>query len=490
MNERKARVEQAWCKQLIGGKWVDAIAGGTWDVIDPATEEVVATVPFGGAEDCRAAIDAAHGARTLWAQATAYQRAEVLMGAAMRVRAQVDEIAELTVRESGKPLAQARGELLVAAQLFEWYAEEGKRLYGRTIPTRSASRRSMVIYEPIGVVGVITAWNFPAYNPARAWAAALAAGCTVVARASELTPLTAMWLAKVLADSGLPPGVLNLVNGDPHATGQVMLEDPRCRKIGFTGSVRVGRILMDGASRTFTRLSLELGGNAPVIVCDDVDVDAVARGAVAAKFRNAGQVCIAPQRFLVQRSVYDAFASKVVEYTKAVQLGHGLDEGVQMGPLINARQRQRLMDVVAEAKEQGASILHGGRIPAGRERGFFFEPTVLSKVHSDMRVYCEELFGPVMPLTPFDSLGQALAMANDTEYGLAAFVFTRDLGRTVEAYETLDFGMVAVNDWSPQSTELPFAARKHSGFGFECSAEGLLDYVEAKSVTLGGLLRS
>jgi acyl-CoA reductase-like NAD-dependent aldehyde dehydrogenase len=299
-----------------------------------------------------------------------------------------------------------------------------------------------VLRQPLGVVGVITAWNFPAYNPARAWAAALAAGCTVVGRPSEYTPLTAMAMTSILAEAGLPAGVLNLVNGEPEAMGQEMLDHPACRKISFTGSVRVGRILMDGASRTVTRLSLELGGNAPVIVLPDVDLAQVAAGAITTKFRNNGQVCVAPQRFLVHRAVAARFADEVAGRAAALRLGSGLDASVQVGPLINAAQRDRVARLVEGAAHDGVEVRAGGRRPASLPHGYFFEPTVLSGVTPDMPVFQEEIFGPVMPLVSFDEMDEAIALANQTPYGLAAYVWTNDLRQSIRASEALHFGLV------------------------------------------------
>src|SRR5262245_30966226 len=352
-------------QQHIDGVWTDAAGGGTWNVVNPATEQVIRSVPFGGRADGEAAIDAAARALPAWARRTPYERGAWLARAATLMRERVDALAHTTVLESGKPFAQARGEWLVAADLFEWFAEEGKRAYGRTIPSRVASKRLTVLRQPLGVVGVITAWNFPAYNPARAWAAALAAGCTVVGRPSEFTPLTAMEMTGVLIEAGLPPGVLNLVNGEPEPMGQAMLDHPACRKISFTGSVRVGKLLMDGASRTMTRLSLELGGNAPVLIFPDVDVDAVAKAAVAARYRNAGQVCVSPQRFLVHRKVHDAFAEKVLPHVRALRVGSGLDPETRVGPLINRIQRDRVLSLIQGARDAGASVLAGGGRPAG-----------------------------------------------------------------------------------------------------------------------------
>lgn len=474
-------------KQLIGGAWVGAHNGGVWDVIDPSNEEVICPVPFGDGDDCRAAIEAAARAFPAWAARTPYDRGAILQRAAGLMRERSAELARVTVRESGKPMAEATGEWRVAADLFDWFAEEGKRAYGRTIPARVASKRMTVLKQPMGVVGVITAWNFPAYNPARAIAAALAAGCAVVARPSEYTPLTAMMMAAILVEAGIPAGAMNLVNGEPEGMGQAMLDHPSCRKISFTGSVRVGRILMDGASRTFTRLSLELGGNAPVIILPDVDIDAVARSAAAARYRNAGQVCVSPQRFLVHRSAHDAFAEKVVPHVRALKVGPGSDPDTRVGPLINERQRSRVEGLVASARSDGASVLTGGGRPASFAKGYYFEPTVIADVRPEMAVYHEEIFGPVLPVSSFDDLDDALAQANSTPYGLAAYVWTNNLRSAVRAYEGLDFGIVGVNEWSAHATEAPFGGRKHSGLGHESGAEGLDEYLEKKLVSLGGI---
>ena len=471
-------------KQFIGGAWVDASNTKTWDVLNPATEEPVCTVPFGDGADCNAAIEAAADAFGPWAARSAHDRGAILKHAADAMRVRSAELGRLTVAESGKPLAEAIGEWKVVADLFEWFAEEGKRAYGRTIPSRSPHKRMQVLKQPIGVVGVITAWNFPAYNPARAWAAALAAGCTVVGRPSEYTPLSAMAMASILHDAGLPAGALNVVNGVPESMGQAMLDHPRCRKISFTGSSRVGRILMDGASRTVTRLALEMGGNAPVLIFPDVDVDAVAKSAVQARYRNAGQVCVAPQRFLVHRRIHDAFAERVVPLVRNLAVGNGLSPDTRVGPLINARQRDRVEALVEDARSRGASVLAGGRRPEHLTKGYFFEPTVLGGVSAEMAVHREEIFGPVLPIGSFDDIDEALRVANAIPFGLAAYVWTHDLRTAVRAYEGLDFGIVGVNDWTPHATEAPFGGHKHSGLGYESGAEGLLEYLETKLVTL------
>jgi len=472
-------------KQYIDGEWVDASNGATWDVINPATEEAIRAVPYGSGADARRAIQAAARAFPAWRSSTAYERAAILKRASDLMRARLDDLARTSVQECGKPFVQAKGEWSVVADLFEWFAEEGKRAYGRTIPSRVGSKRLTVLKQPMGVAGVITAWNFPAYNPGRAWAAALAAGCTVVGRPSEYTPLSAMEMANVVAEAGVPRGVLNLINGEPDSMGQAMLDDPACRKISFTGSVRVGKLLMDGASRTVTRLGLELGGNAPVLIFPDVDLEEVAKGSVATKYRNDGQVCISPQRFLVHRKVNDEFLDRVVPRVKSLRLGAGLDPETQVGPLINARQRDRVAAMVADARGQGVEVLAGGQ--RLERKGYFYEPTVLARVQPSMPIYADEIFGPVMPVVAFDELEQALALANDTSYGLAAYVWTKDMKTALRAYEGLEFGMIGVNEWGPNATEGPFGGWKQSGIGHECGQEGLEDYLETKLVTIGGL---
>jgi len=474
-------------KQLIDGAWSDAANGGTWDVMNPASEEVIRAVPFGGREDCRAAIDAASRAFPAWARMTPYQRGAILSRTAQLLRERADDIGRITVMESGKPFVQGRGECMVAADLFEWFAEEGKRAYGRTIPSRTPSKRMTVLRQPLGVVGVITAWNFPAYNPSRAWAAALAAGCTVVGRPSEFTPLTAMAIANVLVEAGMPAGAFNLISGDPESMGQEMLDHPACRKISFTGSVRVGKLLMDGASRTVTRLSLELGGNAPVLILPDVDIDSVAAGSVASKFRNNGQVCVSPQRFIVHCAVAEQFTERVTAGAGKLRLGNGLEKESQVGPLINARQRDRVEALVAGAGREGVEIRTGGRRPERLPNGFFYEPTVLAGVRPEMSVYHEEIFGPVLPVTTFNDLDEAINLANATPYGLAAYVWTNDLKAAIKASEGLEFGMIGVNEWTPQATEAPFGGWKQSGLGRESGAEGLDEYLETKLVSMGGL---
>ncbi len=476
-------------QQLINGQWRDATNGGTWDVLNPATEQVVATVPYGSAADCDLAIEAAHAALSDWSRMTPYERAAILDRTAALIRAEADALATTTVQESGKPLAQARGEWLAAADLFEWFGEEGKRAYGRIIPARTATKRLLVLKQPLGVVGLITAWNFPAWNIARAGGAALAAGCTIVVRPSEYTPLSGMQVVRLLTEAGAPPGVVNLVNGEPGPMGQAMLAHPAVAKIHFTGSTRVGRLLMDGASKTITRLSLELGGNAPVLIFPDVDLDQVVAGATAAKFRNGGQVCVSPQRFLVAKETAPAFTERIAAAVGALVVGDGLDPATQVGPLINATQRDRVEALVAGARTGGAQVAVGGARPGGRDRGYFYQPTVVSSVTPDAPLYRDEIFGPVLPVSTFESVDEAIALANRTRYGLAAYVWTNHLPTALRAAERLEFGLIGVNEWTPQATEAPFVGWKESGIGRESGAEGLEEYLETKLVSIGGVPR-
>lgn len=473
-------------RQLINGEWTDAASGNTWDLVDPATEDVLQQVPFGDAEDVRAAVDAASAAFPAWSKKTPYERGEVLLRAADWITARADALARVTTEESGKPLGEAKAEWRSAAGYFQWFAGEGVRAYGRTVPARSTSRRIQVIHQPLGVVASITAWNFPVYNNVRVWAAALAAGNTVVGRPSEYTPRTGMALAQALHEGGAPAGVMNLVNTEPEATGQVFLSDARVRKIQFTGSPRVGKLLMDGASQTLTRLSLELGGNAPVLVFPDVDVEKVAKLSVAWKYRNCGQVCVAPQRFFVHEDVYDGFVKHAAAVSSTLELGHGLNASTDVGPLINAAQRDRVEELVTTSKRGGAKVLTGGARRSGK--GYFFEPTLMTEVGPGVPVYDEEIFGPVMPVVRFGDADEALALANAGEYGLAAFVMTNDLNTSIRMSEGLEYGMVCINDWLPATPEAPFGGVKGSGAGRETGSEGLLEYLDTKTIFTGGVV--
>ena len=471
-------------QMLINGQWVNARNGKTWDVINPATEEKILTVPFGNEEDAHAAIKAAHAAQPKWAAMTAYERGAILQKVADLIRARLDELAPIMTRECGKPLAEARAEWVSSANYFEWFAEEGKRAYGRVIPARAPGKRLLSIPTPVGIVATITAWNFPAVLPARKWGAALAAGCAVVGRPSELTPMSAMAIANLFVEAGLPPGVLNVINGEPEAIGQAFMQSELVDKISFTGSQRVGRILMRGAADGLKRLHLELGGSAPVLVFDDVDVEAAAKLSVQAKFRNNGQVCISPARFYVHRNVFEDFLDASQSLTETLVVGDGMKEGVTTGPMVNAAGRERVETFVQDAVGKGARIVTGGARPANLTSGYFYQPTVLTNVTPDMRVSCEEVFGPVMPVSPFETLEEGLRLANDTPYGLAAYVHTRSLNTAIKAYEGLKFGIVGVNDMVVATAEAPFGGLKQSGHGREGGEEGLHEYLEAKFVSI------
>lgn len=473
-------------KQYINGAWCDASGDNTWRVLNPATEEVVREVPFGAdATDAHSAIDAAHVAFEAWSKKNAWERADILKRVADLMRQRTAELAEITIAEAGKPIAEARGEWIVAAQFFEWFAEEGKRGYGHVIPASRNNKRMSVILQPMGVVGIITAWNFPVWNLARVWAASLAAGCTFVAKPSEFTPMTAMALMGLLEEAGVPKGAANLVLGDAAAIGDAMLSRSEVRKMHFVGSTRVGKILMDGASKTNTKLSLELGGNAPCVVFPDVDVDALAAAAGVAKCRNCGQVCVSPQRFLVHRAIYDDFAEKVANTMRNLVVGNGAESSTQVGPLINARQRDGVAEIVQKTIEEGAVLLCGGNIP--HEKGYFYAPTVLKDVTPSMSAFRNEMFGPVMTITPFDTLDEAISLANDTEYGLASYVWTNDLNTSIRMSEALEFGIVGINEWAAHAIEAPFGGWKQSGLGYECGQEGLLEYLDKKLVAIGSL---
>lgn len=470
-------------QMYIDGQWEDALDGTTHQLLDPATEESLGEMPYGNADDARRAIDAADAARHEWAGLNTYDRARILHRAAAIAERRRAECALLTSEESGKPIAQAESEWATFDSFLSFMAEEAKRVGGRLVPASRPGRRIDVTYRPLGVIGVITAWNFPVYNVIRAAAAAMAAGNTVVVRPSEYTPRSAMLMGEIFEEAGLPPGVFNVVNGAAHPMAQLMLDDPRVRKMQFTGSVRVGKLLMDGASRTVTKLSLELGGNAPVIVFPDTDVAAVAESGVTSKYRNGGQVCVAPQRFYVHADVVDEFAAAATAAAERQVVGRGVDPATTVGPLINASQREWVDKIVTDSVAAGARLTTGG---AALDRpGYFYAPTVLVDVPADAPALTEEIFGPVLPIVSFDDVDAVIAAANSVEVGLASYVWTQHLDTAMKVSDALEFGLVGVNDWSPQSTEAPFGGMKQSGLGREAGREGLLEYLEAKTRVFG-----
>lgn len=471
-------------KMLIDGQWADAADGGRWQVINPASEARVAEVPYGGAEDAERAIAAAQDALPGWQALTAYDRCAILRDIADALRAKAEELAPIMTAECGKPIGEARGEWGACADLFDWFAEEGKRAYGRTIPARKAGKRLLSLPQPLGVVATITAWNFPAYLLARKWAGALAAGCTIVDRPSELTPMSAMALVNVMQEAGIPAGVVNLINGDPQIMGAAIMRDPRVRKVSFTGSQRVGQILMRQAADGIKKLGMELGGSAPVLVFADADIEQAAAQGVMAKFRNNGQVCISPTRFYVEQPALEDFLEAVKSETDKLVVGDGMKEEVSNGPMVSSAGRDKVEQCVADAVAKRAAVVAGGARP-DIEKGYFYQPTVLTDVTADMQIGCDEVFGPVMAVSTFETVDEALHLANDTPYGLAAYVMTKDLSTATRVYEGLEFGIVGVNDMVPATAEAPFGGTKTSGFGREGSQEGLYEYMDQKFVSIG-----
>ena len=471
-------------KMLIDGQWREAQSGQTWEVLNPATESTIARVPFGGEAETLAAISAAENALPGWRGMTAYERGKILRDIADAIRARIDELAPIMTAECGKPLGEAAGEWGACADLFDWFAEEGKRAYGRAIPARNPGKRLLALPQPLGVVATITAWNFPAYLLARKWAGALAAGCVIVGRPSELTPMTAMALVNVMVGAGIPRGVVNLINGDPEAMAAAIMRDDRVRKVSFTGSQRVGKILMRQAADGIKKLSLELGGSAPVLVFADADMGWAAQQGAIAKFRNNGQVCISPTRFYVEQPALEDFLEAVKHEAEKLVVGDGMRAGVTNGPMVNGTGRDKVELFVRDALEKQASLVAGGGRP-DIAKGYFYQPTVLTDVTADMRLGCDEVFGPVMAVSSFQTIDEALQLANGTPYGLAGYVMTRDMSTAIRVYEGLEFGIVGVNDMVPATAEAPFGGSKTSGFGREGSHEGMIEYMDQKFVSIG-----
>ncbi len=469
----------------IDGEWVDAAAGGTIEVSNPATGEAIATVPALTGEETRAAIEAAEAAWGGWRSKTGKQRAGLLRNWFSLMLENQEDLAKLMTAEQGKPLAESRGEIAYAASFVEWFAEEAKRVYGDVIGDPLPGHRIVVLKQPIGVVVAITPWNFPAAMITRKCAPALAAGCPVVIRPASQTPLSALALALLAERAGIPKGVVNVVTGPSGEMGRELTGNPSVRKLSFTGSTEVGKLLMAQCAETVKKVSLELGGNAPFIVFDDADLDAAVVGAMASKFRNTGQTCVCANRFLVQEGVYETFAAKLGEAVSRLRVGNGLDEGVEQGPLIDAAGVAKVESHIADALAHGAALVTGG----GRHAlgGSFFEPTVIADVTTEMVIAREETFGPVAPLFRFRDEAEAIALANDTEFGLAAYFYTRDIGRTWRVAEALEYGIVGSNTGVISNEVAPFGGVKESGIGREGSKYGIDDYVEIKYVRMGGI---
>ncbi len=468
----------------VGGRWVDAHGGAVVEVMNPATGECLGTVPDMGARETREAIEAAHGAFGGWAVRTGKERAGILRRWYELLLVHQEDLARLMTAEQGKPLGESRGEIAYAASFIEWFAEEGKRVYGEVIPGHQGDKRLLVLRQPVGVVGAITPWNFPAAMITRKAAPALAAGCTVVCKPAIQTPYSALALAELAERAGVPAGVFNVVTGrDAAGIGGELSGDGRVRKLSFTGSTAVGKRLMAQCAGTVKKVSLELGGNAPFIVFEDADLDAAVAGAMASKYRNAGQTCVCANRLLVHSGVYEAFAGKLVEAVSKLRVGDGLAGPTEQGPLIDEKAVAKVERHIADALAQGARVALGGRRHA--LGGTFFEPTVLTGVKAGMEIAREETFGPVAPLFRFESEGEAVRMANDTEFGLAAYFYTRDLSRAWRVAEALEYGIVGLNTGLISTELAPFGGIKESGIGREGSRHGILDYTEIKYVCMG-----
>lgn len=466
---------------VAGAKVAASTTRRTYEVTNPATGEVIAVLPDCGVDEVRRAIDKAHEIQPDWAARSARERADILFALYGLMLEHVDDLATILTMEMGKPLAEARGEVVYGANYVRWFAEEARRMYGDVIPGHEANKRIMVLRQPVGVVGAITPWNFPNAMIARKIAPALAAGCAIVAKPAALTPLSALALGILAERAGLPGGLLSVISGSASAEiGQELCSNEKVRKITFTGSTGVGRILMRQCSDQIKKISLELGGNAPFIVFDDADLDAAVEGALAAKFRNTGQTCVCANRLYVQDGIYDAFAARFAEAVAKLQVGDGLDTGVTTGPLIEEKSVLKVEQHIADALEKGAVLLQGGQ----RERAgsLFFRPTVLGPATSDMLIARDETFGPVAPLFRFTTDADVIAAANDTEFGLAAYFYSRDLSRVSRVAEALEFGIVGVNTGSISTEVAPFGGIKQSGFGREGSRYGLDDYTELKYV--------
>lgn len=469
----------------IGGEWQDADSGVTVTVNNPADGLPVGTMPRMGAAETARAIAAAEAAWPAWRERTAKERSQIIRRWHDLILGNIDDLALIMTLENGKPLAESKGEIVYASWFVDWFAEEGKRAYGRTIPSTMADRRILTIKQPVGVCGLITPWNFPAAMITRKGAPALAAGCTMVIKPASATPFTATALVELAHRAGVPPGVVNIVSGASGEIGDTLCASPKVRKISFTGSTEVGRTLIQKSASTIKNVSMELGGNAPLIIFDDADLDAAIEGAIACKYRNGGQTCVCANRIFVQDSIYDAFAKRFSARVDALTVGNGLEEGTDVGPLIDLDAVEKAESHVKDALSGGATVATGGsRHVLG---GNFFQPTVLTGVSRTMRIFHEETFGPVAPLIRFSSEKEVIEMANDTCFGLAGYFYSRDIGRIWRVAEALEYGMVAVNAGILSSEVAPFGGVKASGLGREGAQEGLEEYLETKYLCLAGV---
>ncbi|PYE83831.1 NAD-dependent succinate-semialdehyde dehydrogenase [Pseudoroseicyclus aestuarii] len=467
---------------FVGGDWVQADGGARFEVTNPARGDVIASLPDLGRAEIARAIDAAHAAQPAWAARTAKERAQILRRWYDLLMLHQEDLAVLMTAEQGKPLTESRGEIAYGAGFIEWFGEEAKRLYGETIPGHQADKRITVIRQPIGVAASITPWNFPNAMIARKVAPALAAGCAFVARPSELTPLSALAMAWLAEEAGVPKGVFSVVTStDAAGTGQEFCENPKVRKLSFTGSTEVGRILLRQGADQVMKMSMELGGNAPFLVFDDADLDAAVQGAIACKFRNAGQTCVCANRIYVQSGIYDAFAAKLKQAVEALRVGDGLEEGTDLGPLIEPKALDKVKDHLADALDRGASVLTGGQALEGQ----YFQPTIVTGATQAMKVAREETFGPFAPLFRFETEEEAVALANDTIFGLASYFYSKDVSRVTRVSEALEYGIVGINTGIISTEVAPFGGVKQSGLGREGSRHGIEEYVEMKYICLG-----
>lgn len=469
----------------IAGEWVQADSGQTIDVTNPANGLKIGTVPKAGGGETRRAIEAAHLAFKTWRKTSALERSKLLRKLHDALMDNQDALAELLTTEQGKSLFESRGEIATSAAYVLWFAEEGRRTYGDVVPSPWADRRIIVNKQPVGVIAAITPWNFPSSMLARKLGPALAAGCTAVVKPATQTPYSALAWGVLAEEVGIPKGVVNIVTGAAGEIGDEICANPLVKKITFTGSTPVGKMLIEKSASTVKKVSMELGGNAPFIIFDDADLDRAVEGAMIAKFRNSGQTCVCSNRFFVQAGIYDAFVEKFAEAAKKLKVGSGLEEGVQQGPLIDEKAAQKVEEFVADATAKGGKVVLGGKRHA--LGGSFFEPTIISDARPDMMFMKEEIFGPLAPVFKFETEEEAIALANDTEFGLACYFYTSDLGRTFRVTEGLEYGMVGVNEGMITTVEAPFGGVKESGLGKEGGHQGIEDYLDTKYVCIGGL---
>jgi len=469
---------------FINGEWIDAQSGERFEVVNPATGESIGTMPDGGADDARAAIAAADDAFGTWSTTTAYERADILMAAWNLMTSRASELAELMTTEQGKPLRASRFEVGYAADFVRWFAEEARRITGSWLPSSRADQRFLTVRQPVGVVAMVTPWNYPISMLTRKMAPALAAGCTMVLKPAEATPLCAKAVFDIFHEAGVPSGVINMVTAlDPVPIGDVFTSDHRVKKLTFTGSTAVGRVLAAKAGSSLQRVSVELGGHAPFIVYPDANAETAAKGAAALKFLNSGQACISPNRLYVHRDAADEFIGTLTSRITSLQTGNGMDDGIGVGPLVNDAAVEKVAAQVEDAREKGAGVPVGGHrmTDDGLGNGFFYAPTLLTGVTPEMTVYREETFGPVAPVVIYDDVDEVITLANDTHYGLAAYVYTQNLKTAITAFERLRFGIIGINDVNPTSASVPFGGMNDSGLGREGGHEGLDEYLETKT---------